>query len=230
MPGWLRRGRTYADEPEKPFFRGRLHQFGFFFFALAGAYTIIKCEDHMKKMAFYVYLMSTLCLYATSATMHTTKWHSENLELWIQKLDHTAIIVQIAGTYTPVCLSNMPRSATWPLVILGSVWNMSILGVFKALYWDNPPKIINVAYYFLVGLSIIPYMPKVISAIPMYEYLCFGIGGVVYLYGGVTYGLEWPDPNPKLFGFHEVFHLCTLTANACFFAPIAYVTINQTAR
>lgn len=179
----------------------------------------------MAKMAFFVYMMSTLCLYATSATLHTTKWHDEKLELWVQKLDHTVIIMQIAGTYTPVCLVNMPRNDTWPLYILASVWNLAFVGIFKALYWDNPPKIFNVAYYFLTGLFIIPYMPRAMQSIPLYEWVCFLLGGIVYLYGGLVYGMEWPDPNPKIFGFHEIFHLCTLTANMCFFSPIAFVSM-----
>jgi hemolysin III len=227
MPGWLRRGRTLADEPVKPFLRGRLHQFGFFAFAIFGTYAIMKSKDHIKKMAFYVYLMSTLCLYATSFTLHTIHWHNEKLELWIQKLDHTVIIVQIAGTYTPVCLCNMPQNERWPLFILASVWNLTLVGAFKAIYWDNPPKIFNVAYYFLTGLSIIPYMPKVIQNLPLFEWGCFLMGGIIYLYGGLTYGLEWPDPNPKIFGFHEIFHLCTVMANLCFFIPITYATISS---
>jgi hemolysin III len=230
MPELLRKKRTYVDEPQKPFFRGRLHQFAFFFALVAGGYTIKYCEDQIKKMAMYVYVMSTLCLYAVSTTTHTLIWHDKRLKLWIQKLDHIAIIIQIAGTYTPVCFNNLPRDKSWPMVILASVWNLSLLGIFKALYWDNPPKLINVAYYFLVGMSIVPYMPKVMSSIPIFEYVSFALGGLIYLYGGLTYGLEWPDPYPSVFGFHEIFHLCTITANTLFYLPLARVSLSNDSR
>ena len=227
MPGWLKRGRTNKDEPEKPFFSGKLHLAGFYFFAFIGLLVVALSKDHAKKMSFFVYVMSTLCLYAASTTLHTTKWHDPKLELWIQKLDHAMIIIQIAGTYTPVCLVNMPDNETWPLLILGSVWLLSALGMFKSLYWNNPPKIFNVAYYFLLGLTILPFMPKVVKVLDKFEWISFAVAGIIYLCGGATYGLEWPDPHPKIFGFHEIFHLCTLTANILFFVPIGRAALLQ---
>lgn len=227
MPGWLKRGKTSAEEPQKPLLRGVMHKCGFFVFAAMGSYVLYKCEDHLKKMAFFVYLMSSLCLYATSSTYHTTKWHHDKIELLMQKLDHSVIILQISGTYTPVCMSNFPVNETWPRYVLGSVWLLTICGFFKAWYWDNPPKIFNVAFYFFAGLNLVPFLPRIVRALSPFEWVSFALAGAIYLLGGTIYGLETPDPSPQLFGFHEIFHLCTLTANLFFFLPIASVTLKN---
>lgn len=222
MPGWLKRGRLSYEEPEKPLLRGYIHKVSFFLYLCAGLIVLSYAQTDLKRMAFFVYLMSSLCLYATSSVFHTTSWHDPEAELELQKLDHCAIILQIAGTYTPVCTAHMPSDALWPNIILGTIWALTLLGTMKSFLWKNPPKIFNVLFYFTAGLSIIPYMPTIIQHLTFFEWGFFALGGAVYLTGGMIYGLERPDPNPKIFGFHEIFHCCTILANLCFFVPIAW--------
>ena len=226
MPGWLKRGRLSYNEPEKPLTRGYIHKISFFLYLFAGLYILCFSETELKKMAFFIYLMSSLCLYATSSVFHTTSWHDPEAELELQKLDHCVIILQIAGTYTPVCISHMPTNAHFPNLILGTIWMLTMIGAIKSYVWRNPPKVFNVIFYFSAGLLIIPYMPIIVQHLSFFEWGLFGLGGIIYLTGGTIYGLERPDPNPKVFGFHEIFHCCTISANFCFFIPIALRCLN----
>jgi hemolysin III len=228
MPVSATQKTKYLYPEQKPFFRGRLHHYGFFLYAILGSYVIARTNDHLKKMAFYVYMMATLCLYATSATLHTCRW-SRNYyrgQIWMKRLDHVAILLQIAGTYTPLCMNNLPYMDVWPQRMLSSVWKLAFLGVGKALFWDDPPKIINLAYYLSTGFVLFPWAFEIVASIEIVERLCMSLAGLVYVVGGIAYGKEYPDPNPALFGFHEVFHLCTIFGNLLFFIPLAVGAIN----
>jgi hemolysin III len=204
----------------KPMLRGQFHHFGFYAFIVAGIMVIWKLGKF--EWSYLVYLVSLLAVYGTSAAFHVINWENKTYEVIMQQLDHANIFLLIAGTYTPVCVSCLPFEEMWVKQILIAAWSIAILGVLKCIFWTNPPKLLNVAFYFICGLTIVPFMPKIFKVLHPAIWGSFVAGGAVYLLGGLVYGFEYPDPNPDIFGYHEIFHICTLIANTCFFVPIVY--------
>ena len=222
--GW-KRGKLTRDEPTKPLLRGKIHFVGFFLFLLLGTSLIIISKNEITRLCLCIYLLSMLMLFGTSSVFHTTPWRNNSVESFIQKADHASIFLLITGTYTPVIILFFDLTKSWPLAVLFIAWFIGISGVAKSLLMENPPKIFNVLFYFACGLTVAPVTHKVYEAIGLFKTLCMGMGGVFYLLGGTIYGIEWPDPHPKFYGYHEVFHSLTLIANFCFLLPIILTVI-----
>lgn len=207
-----------ALDEVKPLLRGQFHHLGFYAFVVIGIFVFLKAQT--GHLGYLIYLSTLLAVYGTSATYHVVNWRSKKAESFMQKLDHANIFLLIAGTYTPVCTSCLPYEENWVKYALFSVWVIAISGVIKCAVWHNPPKVFNVTFYSLCGLTIVPFMPKIITIFNPLTTMSFILGGAFYLLGGAIYGCEYPDPYPEVFGFHEIFHILTILANICFFIPI----------
>jgi hemolysin III len=227
--GWMfwRRGKLSLEEPDKPLLRGRIHFIGFFVFLLLGLLLLFVSQNETSRLCHSIYLLSMLILFSTSTIFHTTEWKNAAIESLLQKLDHASIFLLITGTYTPVCVLLFDLTKKWPIYILACAWLIGIAGILKSLLIENPPKILNVLFYFVCGLTILPVLPEVFSSIGAILSLFMALGGFFYLLGGTIYGIEWPNPFPKFFGYHEIFHLLTLLANFCFLVPIIIFTIKN---
>lgn len=210
---------AHTTEEVKPRLRGQFHHAGFYAFIITGVFVLWKLRRF--EWSYLVYMASLLAVYGTSAAFHTLDWHSKSAEVFMQQLDHANIFFLIAGTYTPVCVACLPFwEEAWVRHILIAAWTIAIGGVIKCIVWQNPPKILNVAFYFLCGLTLVPFIPRILTVIDPGVAASFAVGGAFYLIGGAIYGIEYPDPWPEVFGYHEIFHVCTLIANLCFFVPI----------
>lgn len=220
-------GKLSKDEPEKPFLRGKIHYFGFYLFLFFGSVLLILAKNEITRLCISIYLLSMLILFGTSTFFHTTTWENYNVEAFIQKVDHASIFLLITGTYTPVCVLLFDISHRWPLYVLSAAWIIGISGILKSIFIENPPKFFNVLFYFACGLSILPVLPKVFSSIGLSMAFSLLTGGILYLLGGTIYGIEWPDPSPKIYGYHEIFHTLTLLANLCFLFPIIINIIKE---
>lgn len=211
---------AHVTDEVKPKLRGQFHHAGFYAFIITSIFVLWKLKTF--EWSYMVYMTSLLAVYGTSAAFHVINWENKSYEVFMQQLDHANIFLLIAGTYTPVCVACLPFEERWVKHILIAAWTIAICGVIKCIVWKNPPKILNVAFYFVCGLTILPFLPRIVKVINPYVSASFVAGGVVYLLGGVVYGIEYPDPFPDVFGYHEIFHVCTLIANLCFFVPIIY--------
>lgn len=203
----------------KPTLRGQLHHASFYIFILVGIYALTMARDAASRWSFLVYWVSMLLVYGTSAVFHVTEWRSERSYQLMRKLDHANIFLLIAGTYTPVCISCLGANDR-AINMLIAAWAIAIVGLFRAVFWTAAPKLISVGLYFISGLTILPFLPWLAGALPASQMVLYALGGAIYLIGGLVYGLERPDPLPNHFGYHEVFHTCTILANLCFFLPI----------
>lgn len=207
----------------KPLLRGKFHLLGFFIFLALGVYGVYIARNYYSAITFIIYLMSTLILYATSSIFHLNDWKTVRTYRIMQRLDHASIYLQIAGTYTPVCTDCLPADkSSWPWWTLAIAWTIAIAGIIKSVFWVHAPKMVNVIFYFICGLVILPAIPLAFNVVELWKLLMFMIGGACYLTGGMIYGLETPDPIPLVFGYHEIFHVLTLLANGCFLIPILY--------
>ena len=158
-----------------------------------------------------------MLLFATSALYHRVYWPSSIRHL-IGRIDHSAIFLLIAGTYTPFCLLLGPGTGHG---LLGLVWVAAALGIGLEIGWRRLPKGLRAGLYVLLGWFIVPVLPALRAAVGDRALVLLVVGGAFYTVGAVIYATRRPDPFPRVFGFHEIFHLLVIAAAACHFLVVA---------
>jgi hemolysin III len=152
-----------------------------------------------------------------SALYHRPTW-GPRARLWMRRLDHSAIFLLIAGTFTPICLLVGDRRAR---VMLAVVWVGAGLGILRALLWPRAPRALATGLYLLLGWAAVPLVPAMYRAIGPVSLGLLAGGGLLYSIGAVIYATRRPDPFPRVFGYHEVFHALVVAAAGLHFAVAA---------
>jgi hemolysin III len=160
-------------------------------------------------LAASVYSTSLATMFGASALYHRTRV-SPRIERWLERADHAAIFIFIAGTYTPLCLL-LGEPGT---VLLWIIWISAALGILRALFWIGAPRFISVAQYLIAGWTVLPYVREFWALIGSGQMMLLVGGGVLYSLGAVVFARRWLDPFPEVFGFHEIFHALVV---ACIF-------------
>jgi hemolysin III len=203
---------------QKPRLRGVSHQWAFFISLGAGIALILTAHGGKEVLAATIYAFSLSALLGTSALYHRVTWQPE-ARRWMRRLDHTMIFVLIAGTYTPFCLLVM--DGTLADVVLIVVWASALAGAILNLVWIDAPKWFTTAVYISTGWAAIAAMPQLWEEIGPVGVGMIALGGALYTAGALVYALRRPDPNPQVFGYHEIFHLLVIAAAAIQYAVIA---------
>ena len=162
---------------------------------------------------------STLFLMFSCSTLYHSIHASEEKIQWLKRIDHMSIFFLIAGTYTPVCLVALEGSLGWWL--FGVVWSIAFLGVFIKVFWIGAPRWLSTAIYVSMGWLVVAFYP-VLDQIPTELLRWIAYGGLCYTLGAVIYATKWPNPWPRWFGFHEIWHVFVLAGAFCHFWGIAY--------
>jgi hemolysin III len=134
------------------------------------------------------------------------------------------IFVFIAGTYTPIAALTLPRDTA--LAILVAVWTGAAVGVGLQTGWPSAPRWLSAPCYIALGWVAVFVMPNLLHRAGVAAFVLLIAGGVVYTLGALVYAAKRPDPSPGVFGFHEVFHLCTLLAAACHYVAVWLAVFN----
>ena len=198
----------------KPRLRGWIHA-GTAPLALAACIVLtVLAPGAGLKWACAVYLTCSLLLFANSGVYHigTGHWPAK-VAATLRRIDHANIYLLIAGTYTPLSAALLPtRTAT---LVLGIVWAGAAIGTATNLLWMHAPRWFTTALYIILGWVAIWFLPQFWQAGgPAIVWLLVA-GGVTYTLGAIVYARKTPDPLPHRFGFHEIFHVCTVAAWAC---------------
>lgn len=188
----------------KPLLRGHFHQALFFFFFGACSLLILKSQNQIDYVATIVYALGALSMFGVSALYHRIHW-STNARLIMRRLDHAAIYIMIAGTFTPVCLLALQGESGRNLLI--GVWSVAVLGTLQSLFFVNIPKMLSAGLYLFVGFLILPYLNALVPALGFSNVAFLVFGGLAYTIGAICYGLKKPILKPAVFGYHEVFHI-----------------------
>jgi hemolysin III len=170
-----------------------------------------------------VFATSLMLLYGTSATYHQVRWRPSWRNV-VKRLDHAMIFVLIAGTYTPFCLD---VSVSWGISLLAVVWTLAGAGIMLKLAWPDGPRWLSVALYVGLGWVAIVAASEVIDAYLGSALALLMLGGLLYTIGGVVYALRRPDPWPRVFGYHEVFHAFVVAGSAVHYAVIAAYVVHN---
>ncbi len=204
-------------EKVKPLLRGHFHQAGFFIALGASGVLIATAHGLYARLVFLVYSLSLCGMFAISGLYHRINWQPI-ARAWWRRLDHSAIFILIAGTGTPICLLGMSGEAG--LHLFWIFWTMAIAGVFKELFWLRAPRWISVVFYLIMGWAALPYLPEMSKSLGTANVFLMIAGGVLYTVGAVIYAIKKPNPIPKIFSYHEVFHLLVMIAALLHFIVI----------
>jgi hemolysin III len=208
------------SEPLKPRLRGVLHQWAFAASLAAGAGLILAAGSARVRAAMAVYALSVAALFGTSALYHRTNWRSLGARRWMRRLDHTMIFVLIAGSYTPFGLL-VVRGALGSAVLI-AVWSAAGAGAIFKLVWIDAPSWLASGSYVAIGCIAVIAVPDLLGRLGGVAVAFLALGGLLYALGAVIYALKRPDPVPKVFGYHEVFHLLVFIAAALQYAVVAF--------
>jgi hemolysin III len=207
-----------AKAVERPLLRGYVHLCAAVLapFALAGLLLIAGSPRAYVGGA--VFGSGLILLYATSAAYHVVRW-GPRLRRLMRRLDQSVIFVFIAATYTPFCLQVF--GDRWGTDLLIAVWLMAAAGVAQKLTWLGAPRWLDVCLYLAIGWVGIAAGGEIVARLSIGPALLMLLGGLLFSAGAVIYALRRPDPLPRIFGYHEVFHVLVVAGTAIFYALIA---------
>jgi hemolysin III len=215
---------TLSHVPAKPLLRGWSHVVSAVIAAVLCGVMIGLAPGTWPRLAMVIYAVGLIGMFTVSSVYHRGRWSPRALR-HISRLDHSAIFLAIAGTYTPVALFGTEGWAS-PLV-LTLVWVGAVIGI--SLIWApvTVPRWLFTAIYALVGWVAIVALPQLVSVLGLVGFGLILGGGICYTIGAVVYGTRRPDPWPRIFGYHEVFHAFTVVAAALHLAAVGFVVLPQ---
>ena len=166
------------------------------------------------KIGSAVYLACSLLLFANSGVYHISNWHFPvKVSQLLRRIDHANIYLLIAGTYTPLALALM--TPDHQRLVLGIIWTGAVIGMVANVCWITAPRWLFTILYVVLGWVAVWFIPELYRAGGAAIVILIAAGGVIYTLGAVVYALKKPDPLPRWFGFHEIFHACTVAAWVC---------------
>ncbi len=176
------------------------------FFGLI-ALLIVSWGKPVKVVSVIVYGFSLIALFSASATYHLSKVSLQKQQT-LRKLDHSAIFLLIAGTYTPYCL--IAFTGFWHWGLLAIIWTIAVAGILVKVFYIKAPRRLNAAIYVIMGWLCVLAAPQMVSVLTVRTVIWLGIGGVLYTFGAVVYATKILDFVPGKFGFHEIWHIFVL--------------------
>jgi hemolysin III len=206
----------------RPHLRGVSHRYACWA-AIGAGIELVAVALPGRRLACAVYALGLVAMYGVSATLHRGGWSPRALTA-LRRADHSTIFLCIAATYTPFSLLGLGGDAGMRLLALA--WLACGLGAIRALAWPHAPRLITSTSYVAAGWVVLADLDALRAALDPTTYgLALG-GGVIYTLGAVTYLFRWPDPWPRTFGYHEVFHVLIIVGSACHFAAVTRLAVS----
>ena len=202
----------------KPRLRGWLHAGTFPVAVIAGLVLIILAPAGRARIRAVVFVVTAAMLFGTSAVYHRGTW-SHRVHQVLKRVDHSNIFLIIAGSYTPFALCLLPTEQARTLLI--TVWAGALGGVAFRVLWVNAPRWLYTPIYVALGWVAVFYFTPLLAGGGAAVMTLIVVGGVLYTVGAVVYGTKRPNPSPRWFGFHEVFHACTVAAFITHFVAVS---------
>jgi hemolysin III len=217
---------TFAEV--KPKLRGWLHLGILPLTVAAGIVLIALSPTATTRVGSTVFVVSALVLFTVSAIYHRGTWSPRTWSV-LRRFDHSNIFILIAGSYTPFTLIFLDGTAQ--VALLAIVWSGAVLGVMFRVFWPDAPRWLHTPIYIALGWAAVFFLPQFAAGISRTGFgigvavlVLVAVGGVLYTLGGVVYGFRRPNPWPRWFGFHEVFHTFTILAFVTHYVGVSLAT------
>lgn len=213
----------------KPKLRGWLHLGVAPLTLAAGIVLVVLSPTTSARVGSAVFTGSALVLFSVSAIYHTGTW-SPRTWAFLRRFDHANIFLLIAGSYTPFSL--LLLEGTQRVALLTTVWAGAVLGVLFRVFWTDAPRWLYVPIYIAMGWAAVFFIPAFLDGatdlggvgLGVAIFTMIVVGGALYTFGGVVYGFKRPNPWPRWFGFHEVFHTFTILAFVSHYVGVSMAT------
>ncbi|MBB5136548.1 hemolysin III [Thermocatellispora tengchongensis] len=212
--------RTPGRIDVRPRLRGWLHTGALPVALLAGFVLVALGPTLQARAAAAVYAVTSGLLFGVSATYHRSRL-GPRLTEFMRRLDHANIYLIIAGTYTPFAVLALDGPAR--VALLAGVWGGAVSGVLFRVLWIDAPRMLYTSLYIVLGWAAVFTLPQLVAGAGVAAVVLVAAGGVLYSAGGIVYGLRRPDPSPRWFGYHEVFHALTLAAYVAQYVAVSLV-------
>ncbi|MGB9376185.1 MAG: hemolysin III family protein [Mycobacteriales bacterium] len=199
----------------RPTWRGHLHQWAFVVSIVTGIVLVSTASG--ARVVTAIYACTVTLLFGTSALYHRVTW-SVRMHMLMKRLDHSMIFILIAGTYTPFAVLALPRHTA--TILLTVVWSGAVLGIGLRMLWLRAPRWVYVPLYIALGCVALVLVPQIVHFGGVVTFVLVAAGGAAYIAGAVVYAIRRPDPLPRVFGYHEIFHACTLVAAVCHYTAV----------
>jgi hemolysin III len=170
-----------------------------------------------KLIPLAIYGVSLIALFSASAAYHSVRAGDHVIQI-MRKLDHSAIFLLIAGTYTPFCLNAF--TGFWKWGLLSIIWALAAIGIVVKIFYMRAPRWLNAGIYVLMGWLCLAAIGEMLAVLPAWVLSWMVIGGVLYTLGAVVYATKKMDFWPGVFGFHEVWHIFVILAAAAHFIAV----------
>jgi hemolysin III len=204
----------------KPLLRGWLHLVCFFLALPAGVLVVALASSSRGRVGALVYAVGLVALFGVSGSYHRGRWTDAKRRL-MQKLDHGTIFVMIAGSYTPLCLLVLRGWVAWTMLAVS--WSLAVLGFVLAFTGGRVSRVVRNTLYIVMGWVSVLAAPQLFRHLSIAELTLIAVGGALFTVGAIFLATHWPDPFPRVFGYHEVWHVLVVAAVICHFVAIASV-------
>ena len=212
--------RETLDEV-KPRLRGWMHAASAPLTLAAGIVLVVLSPTASTRIGSAVFATSALVLFTVSGIYHRGTW-SPKVWRFLRRFDHANIFLLIAGSYTPFTLLLLHGADR--VVLLSVVWTGAVLGVLFRIFWNDAPRWLYTPIYIALGWAAVFYFGDFVDTASTAVLVLMAVGGGLYTLGGVVYGFKRPDPFPRWFGFHEVFHTLTIAAFVTHYVGVSIAT------
>jgi len=196
---------------------GLTHLIGAVLAVFATVFLILRAVDPVMPwhiVTFSIFGGGMILLYTASTLYHWLPV-SEGWIRFLRRVDHSMIFFYIAATYTPICL--IPLRGPWGWSLFGVIWGLAVAGIGMKIFWLSAPRWLSTVIYVAMGWLVLVGIYPLVQALSAGALFWLSFGGVVYSLGAVIYAFKWPNPIPRHFGFHEIFHLFVIGGTVCHF-------------
>jgi len=204
----------------KPLLRGWLHLVCFFLALPAAVAVVALATSGEARVSAVVYAIGLVALFGVSGSYHRGRWTDAKRRL-MQRLDHGTIFVMIAGSYTPICLLAVEGWLSVTLLVVA--WAGAVLGFALSFANTRVTRVMRGSLYIVLGWASVIAGPQLVRHLSPAELVLIAVGGLLFTVGAIFLATRWPDPFPKVFGYHEVWHVLVVAAVVCHFVAIASV-------
>jgi hemolysin III len=215
--------RSMPQPPaSRPRLRGIIH---LSMFPVAAAFAVplaFAGRTGTARVAAITFGVGVTAMFAASGFYHVVTWRPR-VRSWLARLDHAALYGLIAATYAPFGL--LVLDGAWRVTILAVVWTGAGVAILLKLFWVNAPKKLSAGIALALGWVSVAAMPRIADSIGTEGLLLVAAGGLLYTAGGIVYAIRRPNPSPRMFGYHEVFHVLVTLAVGLQYAAIAFYVL-----